>query len=143
MKAVFFAGRESEFKFETCGQIIKHLPKALERCFIFPLSSLCQEAKTILFVHITSAWSCHFFKSGALFIDPSKIGHCNSVHFTAEKTKHRRFSDLSRMGEQVIDKGEIRIYFWMEWLSKKVLRFLDLINLELNVGVDKKFTDWC
>lgn len=98
---------------------------------------------TILFVHITSAWSCHFFKSGALFIDPSKIGHCNSVHFTAEKTKHRRFSDLSRMGEQVIDKGEIRIYFWMEWLSKKVLRFLDLINLELNVGVDKKFTDWC
>lgn len=28
------------------------------------------------------------------------------------------------MGEQVIDRGEIRIYFWMEWLIlKKVLLF--------------------
>lgn len=88
MKAVVFASGKFEVKHGACGHIIYHLPKALEKCFIFPPFSLCQEAKLLpFFLYISPpAWQVTLFLSGAPFSDPCKIGQCDSLSFTAEKT---------------------------------------------------------
>lgn len=77
-------------------------------CFIC-LSSLPRGKDSFLYI-IPTAWK-------VLFGDPQVGSLWFSQLLQLRKHKHSRFSDLSKVAEQVIDRVEIRTYFWMEQLN--------------------------
>ena len=112
MKAVVFAGGESEFKF---GTLRPHIPlaKGIGKSVLSFLSVLFANRQrcyhSFCTYHLLSGW-CLFFIRCALH-QPSGWVIVILSALQLRKHKHRRFSDLPTMTEQVSDRGEIRIYF--------------------------------
>ena len=136
MKAVVFAGGESEFNFGTCGQIRNHLPKALERCFIFPPCSLCQEAKMLpFFLYISPpAWRCLFFIRCSLYWPVQDRSLWFSKLYSWENISIEGSVTCLRWVNKLLT-GE-KLEFTSEWsdFQRSFYCFLDLINLEVSVG---------
>lgn len=143
MKAAIFAGGELNLNWGHLDRSYTTCQRCWERVSSFLSAHFAKRQKCYrYFLYISPpAWKVPLFFRYSLCRSSRWVLVIRSA-LQPREHKHRRCNDLYKMAKQVIDRGEVKIYFWMGGLSKKVLLYSWLDQFGVNARAGPKMSSW-